>query len=1741
MPQNVAIEEIGEVWSFPDEASPEQIKTAITGQLGRRSQKADLKSQQQAIAAQGETSTLRALDAEVAERIGQFKKGAVGVIPAALKTASTILSQPAYESEMMTEGAVTPRTSEPPEAKPLFQLGEMAQERMNKVWPEPENRDIFHDVARGGGQVSQMLAGGAVAKTLGATTKAATALAVATGGVQEFDDAFSRSRLRGDDPDTALAKSLGYSTVAAMIESRLGAGRLLRQLYPAAKEGVQKLTAMGVSKKLIGNFVSGGVEEGSQRVAQNWIVEGKPSMEGVLEEAIPGAIVQGIVGAPGAAVIPAQSPTAEFLRRAGAPATAAVAEEIGLPLLTAEEIGREVAPLTTAQAESGLTEALPVAPEAADIRILAQPSAQRISAAEAESGLREVLPDDPTTDIRRAPIPIGGQPLNPGGALKDLPPELQARSNSVKEQMRAEFEALKKKEAEKIVSVASKWKDTGKIYEGVVHSDAMEKAMESGDLPTTARSMEDLNGVPESEYAKIDGGFEHGFVTSTGRFVGRDEATKIAERSNQIIPREGGFDSGQLDATDLNLNPTPQPSSPTGARVKLPNSPQTYTTLERLAQTEVEKANGEQPMRIKNERTGKEEIVLESELTPVKDKVGGAKPKRTKADLNKALKEAGLDPSVFPDAKSKKSALERAIAKIEEAQKKLRGSRSTLSMGVPKAILDLILEAARLSLKAGNSLAKALEAAMAKARELLGDNFNEDELRESITTELTKSERKETQSTTFTGEYETSSRSRQIISAEQFAEGKTPKEVIDAIALFASGEIATGLSEENIPALLALTLRGLNNLISETKSPIEYAEAWSLIDRAANLFQQQSSKTGQRLEASKVAAEQLSHMAPVLAYRGLAKQSWAKALQLKPEVDPTQINPVTGSGTQAGQEVQKDIDSLNADAALMKAIKDSGINLSELFLDNDRATQAQRRKHLFEQIRQKFPNLTTEQKLKLEKALMDAWEKARLKVIRAQFKKFVGLPEVAAENIAKELQPELIRQANLGTLDDEAFRAALARKLRLPEINGETARELTRLSQDAQAAPEGVVRNKILQRMIDAIQKTNDAHPLDLIRDYWYNSALSGLRTFSAVLAGSWVHGAIMATQQAFDAAVVNQQPKIAARILQAYLLDTLEGVANGIDVIKTGDYTRRAEFADNINAVLGGKGRLDSIEGWKRHGDKWWKKMIGQMAYVRRIIVGLDYVGAIASRGSGIVYNAMLTGDAAQMEVAERRFNREQSKQAKAQAKAEMGKNAKWVDIKARQLEILEEGISFEVAQRAKVLGEIAALNAVPVGFGGMVYGMVEKLPKVIMSRAKGVSKPTADFAAFGVKAAIGLAFLRATINMAQNAANWMPIIGGVNWARAYAGKKLPPNHPFRVLSLLDENGQPLSDDRRRLIMAAQLSGIALGIIAYSLAGDDEDEFDVNGTWRGYTPQQKKLLLQAGQRPLSVRVGGKWIRFESLPIAGTLAVVGDMRDREKQSGKKMEFDLTAKTFASMLNSAASGPLYLKDLSTVSGMSQALGIAAVNTEDAGMNLNRIAAQVTRPIAGMIPFSSLVREADTWFDSQQYRPSAPLDYWIANLPIARRLVGEGPQYNMAGLPVESKLTPQSRFLVDKPQDPLVDALAELMSKGAFPHVPFDGGWIKDGEKFTGKQKPEQSYKYQVDTLKAWREIMLPDSAEIAKMTPKEYEAYYQKHLAPAAQVIHDDIQDELDPEVLSRKRSKTGNRSVDPRYEMKGEE
>jgi hypothetical protein len=131
---------------------------------------------------------------------------------------------------------------------------------------------------------------------------------------------------------------------------------------------------------------------------------------------------------------------------------------------------------------------------------------------------------------------------------------------------------------EKIESPASRWRPTGKIYRGVVHSDAIDNALATGEIHPTARSMKDLATMDNPAYSQVENNFDHGFLTTKGRFVDRNEAYKIAKRTFQM-KGEPSFDLGprgkkQADSYDINYT---KPASPGAEMPKLPEGDRLVT------------------------------------------------------------------------------------------------------------------------------------------------------------------------------------------------------------------------------------------------------------------------------------------------------------------------------------------------------------------------------------------------------------------------------------------------------------------------------------------------------------------------------------------------------------------------------------------------------------------------------------------------------------------------------------------------------------------------------------------------------------------------------------------------------------------------------------------------------------------------------------------------------------------------------------------------------------------------------------------------------------------------------------------------------------------------------------------------------------------------------------------------------------------------------------------------------------
>lgn len=120
------------------------------------------------------------------------------------------------------------------------------------------------------------------------------------------------------------------------------------------------------------------------------------------------------------------------------------------------------------------------------------------------------------------------KPLNPGGSLESLPPDLQAKSNAVKDSMAAEFEKLKA-EVERLKRDRNQGED-----EGLRIKSAATKAPD-GTITTGSNHYKASYRRDNSEFHGMyirDN--VPGFVTNTGKFVTRKEALSIARKAGQM-------------------------------------------------------------------------------------------------------------------------------------------------------------------------------------------------------------------------------------------------------------------------------------------------------------------------------------------------------------------------------------------------------------------------------------------------------------------------------------------------------------------------------------------------------------------------------------------------------------------------------------------------------------------------------------------------------------------------------------------------------------------------------------------------------------------------------------------------------------------------------------------------------------------------------------------------------------------------------------------------------------------------------------------------------------------------------------------------------------------------------------------------------------------------------------------------------------------------------------------------------
>ncbi len=837
-------------------------------------------------------------------------------------------------------------------------------------------------------------------------------------------------------------------------------------------------------------------------------------------------------------------------------------------------------------------------------------------------------------------------------------------------------------------------------------------------------------------------------------------------------------------------------------------------------------------------------------------------------------------------------------------------------------------------------------------------------------------------------------------------------------------------------------------------------DAARVVERAMAMVQAIKTDTAQGMQAQNQVNARIGPFRAVLSYLELIRTRQQRVLGKKfPTVASDNIRDwMRASARKAVEEVARKMKS--PDNVVTKALRrlavEAEIPWAALFQSSWK-TQRDVQVGLYKALRSNpdLAKLSKPEVIELTNLFVAAWAREHDIVFQREFARVLGESGVAEPDIARAARalPRIVRWLNLGILDEQRFREAVAPEFGVGHLDDADVLRLGELAQEAQRTPDGVRRNKVYQKMVDIMVASQGISTYDLAKDFWFANILSGLRTWIDVGVGSWVSAFTMTARAAADM-TIRGRPRTAYRLIATLIRATGEGLANAADIIATGDTSRLPDTTQRLWDQLHGRGRIDTLEAAKRAGNGW-QRVIGQAAYVRRIMIALDYVGQLGARDAMLLYSAHARNDREAIAAAERRFDKAETARARAQSRSELGSKAKKVDVQAREREILEEGIDQDIRDSATVLGKVAALNADPVGWGGIMYRAISHMPWI-------------------VRAPLGLSFARAAINMAQNASDWLPGAGMVNYLRSQVAgtdwfQGLPDRHPFRLFGL------DVPVERARLIMAAQIGGFVLTAAAMGLFLDDDDDerpYEISGTWYGLAPAKKSQLMSTGERPLSIRVGDKWISFKNTPFASALAFVGNLRDKQRFRGDQFSEESAMER---LVNAWLLGALYIKDVSAMSQLSAIIGAAATDTRDELEDANKkLASTLGNTLAGFVPVVSMLREIDTITHGDVYRPNGGMEAWVRNIPFARRTVGTGPAVNALGDDIEAPRLPWGRWLSEQPDDDEWETVARLANRGVFLPIPGKTALIVGRDGARRQMTPAEYHQYAREAGKLWRE-------------------------------------------------------------------
>ena len=929
-----------------------------------------------------------------------------------------------------------------------------------------------------------------------------------------------------------------------------------------------------------------------------------------------------------------------------------------------------------------------------------------------------------------------------------------------------------------------------------------------------------------------------------------------------------------------------------------------------------------------------------------------------------------------------------------------------------------------------------------------------------------------------------------------------------ALAALESNTAPAGLRIDHLPSLGSALITRLAKL-AETGTEAQRIAADAGLDRAARAWHGKASQeAGRTLQQRAMANQELMGIAPILATKQVlvdradrvvkerfeggaegavaavkdieAKASTDASSELATDLDAETAKPAGNGGNaippskvrSKHPNLKKMLDALRKKVAPWMTWADIFMTLP--------AEQKARQREIYRRLMldERLKALNQGERLQLTNELDRAWQRERRKVFLRELEKITNLGKSKEDRKkVKAALPRLLRLMNLGMLNSETFRGAIAQEYGIKQIDVATGAELRKLGEQIQQAPEGLPRRKLEQQLMQRLQNLTGSTMAEILESWWTASVLSGWRT-QMDIALSLANGLEDVTFGSLVTALRTGNGRVIKDALFGMLSNLPTAMNEALDHLLTGNRAAMRGYDAEVKAALEDGNKLFGNVGRQLLNKGGMAKLPGAfMEFVSRLMTALDHINSTSvyegAKAMALARHPELYEKALTISLQDRQAARNQARLELTAGEAPTTRQQR-VEEDARVKEILDQRVPLEFQAQAREIGLESALQGEPTGLGHFIYKAANNINQTMRQAEAAYDKSRPDNAAG--KAVLAALRLSSTLVKVLTGTKFVRTVGhSVNRSLSYA--------PGIGLVRFAEGG--MKGAKADILLARQLIGTAVGLALLAAFRDGEDdEQGIEGSWRELTPQQKGQLLAEGKQPYSI-----WTRdaqgkirtwnYQQWGIAGVLATIGGMEDQRRYNSQGKD-DL-----AILLDGITSGAMAWTDKTQLTGLQMLMGKDQAATSSPSSSLaGALNKWASATVGGLVP--RLFKDVDMVISPQLRDSSEWWMKWAGQVPMVREL-SSGKRVNIFGEDIVLDRGPTSRITQVGTIDPALRTLGRLNERDIWLPDPTQGVrtvLLADG--IRRKMTTAEKDRYQRATGAAYRKFITEHGAALLQM-------------------------------------------------------